>query len=160
MATRTDFHGFWLVFWIIFRSFFHKFRDCQQIRKMSFWYSIHYVLGTSACWKVRKSQMLDTFSDIFSRWLPTSFCHRFWVDLDSILGCFLMIKSEKRIPKNTAKTYLQKCHAGDPRRSQEIWEWILWSLKTIQGSQIQGLVNLTKGLETLHWCLAARWRIN
>ena len=25
--------------------------------------------------------------------------------------------------------------------------------------QIPGLLNLTKALETLHWCLAARWRI-
>ena len=31
--------------------------------------------------------------------------------------------------------------------------------ETIQRSQIQGLANLTQGLETLHWCLAARWRI-
>ena len=45
------------------------------------------------------------------------------------------------------------------RKFREIRAWILWSLKTIQGSQIPGLVNLTKGLETLHWCLAARWRI-
>ena len=44
-------------------------------------------------------------------------------------------------------------------KSREIRAWFLWSLKTIQRLPDPGLLNLTKALETLHWCLAARWRI-
>ena len=40
--------------------------------------------------------------------------HRFWVDLDSILGCFLVLKSEKMIQTNSARTCLQKSHETDP----------------------------------------------
>ena len=82
MLPRPICHGFWSLFWIIFRSFFHKFPDCRQIRKMSVWYSIYYVLSTSAFWKINeKSKMLGTFPDIFPRWLPTSF----FIDFGSIL---------------------------------------------------------------------------
>ena len=145
----------------MFRSFFHNFPHCRQIRKMSFWYSNYYDLSTSAFWKMKeKSKILGTFPDTFLKMATDIIFHRFWADFDSILKRFLVIKSEKRILKNKAKTSLQKYQEVDPRRSREIRAWILWSLKTIQGSQIQGLVNLTKGLETLHWCLAARWRIN
>ena len=35
---------------------FHKFPDCRQIRKMSFWYSIYHDLSTSASWQIRENQ--------------------------------------------------------------------------------------------------------
>ena len=66
---------------------------------------------------------------------------------------------KKWIQKNTAKTYLQKSHArdlGDPGKSGP---GSYGPLKQFKDSQIPGLLNLTKALETLHWCLAARWRI-
>ena len=56
--------------------------------------------------------------DTFSEMATDTFFHRFWVDLDSILGCFLVLKSEKWIQKKTAKTCLQKSHARDPERSE------------------------------------------
>ena len=78
--------------------------------------------------------------------------HRFWVELDSILDCFLGLKSEKWIQKNTAKTDLQKSRARNPDQSQEIWQNPLWSFKTtcprIQGSQIPGLGTQIPGLGT------------
>ena len=144
----------------MFRSFFHKFPDCRQIRKMSFWYSIYYVLSTSASWKrAEQIEISGTFLDTFSEMATDTFFHRFWVDLDSILGCFLVLKSEKMDTKKDSKNIPAKKSCDGFRRSREIRAWVLWSLKTIQRSQIQGLANLTKALETLHWCLAARWRI-
>ena len=83
--------------------------------------------------------------------------HRFYFVLDSIWGWFLVLKSEKMDTKKHSKNIPAK---KSRRPSREIWAWVLWSLKTIQRSQIQGLANLTQGLETLHWCLAARWRIS
>ena len=72
------------------------------------------------------------------------------------MGCVLGLRSEKMGTNKHSKNIPAKKSRGP---SKEIRAWILWSLKTIQRSQIQGLANLTQGLETLHWCLAARWRI-
>ena len=83
--------------------------------------------------------MLGTFLDTFFKMATDIILHRFWVDVDSISGCFLVLKSEKTETKNTIKTYLQKSHETDLDQSREIREWILWSCKTIQGSQIPGL---------------------
>ena len=124
---------------------------------MSFWYSIYYDLSTSAFWKItEQSKILGTFSDIFSRWLPTSFFHRFWADLDSILGCFLLFKSEKMDTKKDSKNIPAKksCAKFSKSGPGSCGPW-----KQFKDSQIPGLLNLTKALETLHWCLAARWRI-
>jgi len=96
--TRFGSYQYWFLMDLgsLFRSFVEAFldtfRDRWQVTKMSFGYSIYYVLSTSASWTVRgKSQMLATFLDSFSRWLPTSCFHRFGLDLDSILGGFLKV---------------------------------------------------------------------
>ena len=96
--TRFGSYQYWFLmdFGSCFRSFVEvfldTFRDSWQVTKISFWYSIYYVLSTSASWKVReKTQILVTFLDCFSRWLPTSCFHRFGLDLDSILGGFLKV---------------------------------------------------------------------
>ena len=67
-----------------------------------------------------KSKILGAFPDTFLKMATDIIFHRFWVDLDSVLGCILFLKSEKWIQKKTAKTYLQKSHAtdlGDPGKS-------------------------------------------
>ena len=69
-----------------------------------------------------KSKILGTFPDTFFKMATDIIFHRFWVALDSILGCFLKVKSEKMDTKKTAKTYLQKSHAGDPDQSREFLE--------------------------------------
>ena len=124
---------------------------------MSFWYSIYYDLSTSASWKIKeKSKILGTFPDTFFKMATDIIFHRFWVELDSILGCFLVLKSEKWRLKNIAKTYLQKSHAGNPDHPDQSRDFPLWSLKRIQGFQDW---QPNTGIMTLHWCLAARWRI-
>ena len=66
---------------IIFRSLFHNFPDCRQIRKMSFWYSIYDVYSTSASWKrADQIEIPGHFRTLFPRWPPTSFFHRCWAD--------------------------------------------------------------------------------
>ena len=77
--------------------------------------------------------------------------HRFWLDLESILGCFLVLKSEMDT-KKTAKKYLRKSHATDPEQTRD---FPLWSLKRTEFQDWQ----TNPGIMTLHWCLAARWRI-
>ena len=96
--TRFGSYQYWFLMELgsFFRSFVEvfldTFRDSWQVTKISFWYSIYYVLSTSASWKVReKSQILATFLDNLARWLPTSCFHRFGLDLDSILGGFLKV---------------------------------------------------------------------
>ena len=61
-----------------------------------------------------KSKILGTFPDTFFKMATDLIFQRFWVDLDSILGCFWVLKSEKMDTKNTAKTWLQESHATDP----------------------------------------------
>ena len=96
--TRFCSYQYWFLMDLgsFFRSFVEvfldTFRDRWQVTKMSFWYSIYYVLSTSASWKVKeKSQMLATCLDIFSRWLPTQLFHRCWLHLGSIVGGFLKV---------------------------------------------------------------------
>ena len=63
---------------------------------MSFWYGIYYDLSTSASWKIKeKSKILGTFPDTFFKMATDIIFHWFLIDLDSILGCFLKLKSEK-----------------------------------------------------------------
>ena len=62
-----------------------------------------------------KSKILGTFPDIFSKMATDIIFHRFWVDLDSILGCFFVLKSEKM----DTKKHSEKSHASDPKRSCE-----------------------------------------
>ena len=89
--------------WIMFRSFWHKFPDCRQIRKMSFWYSIYYGLSTSASWKIKeKSKILHTFLDTFLKMATDIIFLWFWVDLDSILGCFWAQDPPKGCPGDHA----------------------------------------------------------
>ena len=102
-----------------------------------------------------KSKILGTFPDTFFKMATDIIFHRFWVDLDSILGCFLGLKSEKWLQKNTAKTYLQKSHERDPRSSGT---GSCGPLKQSKDPRSQDWEPI-EGLETLHWCLAARWRI-
>ena len=47
--------------------------------------------------------MLGTFPDTFSKIATDIIFHRFWVDLDSILGCFLVLKSEQMDTKKPNK---------------------------------------------------------
>ena len=42
-----------------------------------------------------KSKILGTFPDTFFKMATDIIFHRFWVDLDSLLGCFLELKSPK-----------------------------------------------------------------
>ena len=104
--------------------------------------------------------MLGTFPDTFLKMATDTICHRFWVDFDSILGCFLVLKSEngfkKTQQKHTCKKVTRRIQ-GDPRRSGP---GSYGPLKQFNDSQIPGLLNLIKALERIHWCLAARWRIN
>ena len=88
---------------------------------MSFWYSIYCDLNTSASWKIReKSKILGTFPDTFFKMATDIIFHRFWVDLDSILGCFLVLKSERWIQKKQQKHTCKKVTQpipGDPANS-------------------------------------------
>ena len=43
--------------------------------------------------------------------------HRFWVDLDSILGCFLVLKSEKMDTKKHSKNIPAKKSCEEPEKS-------------------------------------------
>ena len=71
---------------------------------MSFWYSIYYGLSTSASWQIKeKSKILHTFQDTFLKMATDIIFPRFWVDLDSILGCFLVLESEKMDTKKDSK---------------------------------------------------------
>ena len=62
--------------------------------------------------------------------------HRFWVDLDSILGCFFGVKVGKKGYQKTQQKHACKKVTrripGNPGKPREIRAWILWSLKTIQ----------------------------
>ena len=71
---------------------------------MSFWYSIYYGLSTSASWQIKeKSKILHTFQDTFLKMATDIIFPRFWVDVDSILGCFLVLESDKIDTKKDSK---------------------------------------------------------
>ena len=74
MAAGTDFS----LNLMIFRSVFHNWPDCLQIRKMSFWYSIYNDLSTSASWKMEeKLKILGNFLDIFLKMATDIIFHCF-----------------------------------------------------------------------------------
>ena len=101
----------------------------------------------------------EDFRYISGHFLQDGYRHYFSLILGRFglhFGMFFLLKSEKCIQKKTAKTCLQKSHAVNPERSGNE---SCGPLKQFKDPQILGLLNLTKGLETLHWCLAARWRI-
>ena len=107
------FDGIWYVVGIICKRLCHNFPDCRQIRKMSFWYNIYYVWGTSASWKRAETiEIPGTFLATFSEMATDTLFHRFWVDSDSILACFLVLPAKK----SCAKTW-------------PIWHTFLWSRK-------------------------------
>ena len=85
--------------------------------------------------------MLGAFPDTFFKMATDIIFHRFWVDLDSILGCFFVLKSEKMDSKKHSKNIPAKKSRG---RSRAIpgnpgMDPVVPSNKTLQGSQIPGL---------------------
>ena len=90
-----------------------------------------------------------SYYNLFSYDFPIIF-HRFGVDLDSILRCFLALKSEKIDTKNTAKTFLQKSHAGHPANSGT---GSCGPLKQFKDPRSQDW-EPNPGIMTFRWCLA------
>ena len=108
---------------------------------------------------MKNNRKINDFRSISGHFFEDGYRHHF----SSILGRFgfrfgmhFGFKIGKWIQKNTAKTYLQKNQSGNPGKSAP---GSYGPFKQFKDSQIRRLVNLTQGLETLHWCLAARWRI-
>ena len=105
-----------------------------------------------------KSKKITDVRYIFGHFFQDGDRHHFFIDFELMWTPFRMFFGDKIGKKGYQQTQQKHPCKKVTREIREFREWILWSLKTIQGSQIPGLVNLTKGLETLHWCLAARWR--
>ena len=65
--------------------------------------------------------------------------HRFWVDLDSILGCFLVKIRKNGYKKAQQKHACKKVTKVIPRDPAKSRNGSCGPFKTIQGSQIPGL---------------------
>ena len=94
-----------------------KQAPCQTFMEQLLWFK-HIGLLT----KKWKSKISGTFLDSFFKMATDIIFHRFWVDLDSILGCLLVLKPEKMDTKKHNTNMPAKKSRRNPRPHREIRE--------------------------------------